>query len=201
MQAPHPVRVFVAEDDYLIADDISQALEQAGATVVGPVPTLSQSLMRLTDVRGIEVAVLDINLRGNLVFPAADLLQKASVPIVFFSAYDEIILPERFSKETRISKVRGISEVVAAVLNTWSGRVGGLPCQEAEEPTLVLDLLPPLRIRARQLTGEREKADDLVERALESAIALAERGDLATKPLSVKLHELLLQAYEQARKH
>lgn len=201
MQSPTPVRVFVAEDDYMIADDISQALEQAGAVVVGPAPTLAQALARLGELRGIEIAILDINLRGDLVFPVADVLQKASIPIVFFSAYDEIILPERFSGETRISKVRGISEVVAAVLEQWSSHAGGLARREVESATPIIDLLPQLRHRARQLTGDRERADDLVQRALESAIALAERGDLVTKPLSVRLHELLLQAYEQARMH
>lgn len=201
MQAPTPVRVFVAEDDRLIGDEISKALEQAGAVVVGPIPTLSQALDRLTDPGGLEVAILDINLRGELIFPVADVLQKASVPIVFFSACDEIILPERFSGETRISKAHDISEVVAAVLEKWSDHAGGLSSEESHGPTPVLDLLPQLRLRARQLTGDKEEADDLVEIALGSAIALAERGDLAKETLSVRLHALLLHAYEQARRH
>jgi len=200
MQAPTPVRVFVAEDDFLIADDLAHALEQAGAIVVGPVPTLDQGLRRLTRECGIEVAILDINLHGDLVFPLADILRRTSIPIVFFSGYDEISVPERFSGAIRISKVRSISEVITAAFDQWRRQADILPHDQMEGDTLVADLLPQLRLHGRQLTGDREKADDLVEKALESAIALVERGGSA-EPISIKLHELLVQVYEQARKH
>jgi len=37
------MRVLVVEDDYLIADDIAQALERAGTVVLGPAPSLAEA--------------------------------------------------------------------------------------------------------------------------------------------------------------
>src|SRR5690349_3613845 len=50
--------VLIVEDEYLIADDIAQVLEQAGAAVVGPAPTRATALALLTSER-IDIAVLD----------------------------------------------------------------------------------------------------------------------------------------------
>ncbi len=66
-------KVLVAEDDYFIAKGLVRHLAQAGAAVVGPVPTVADALAAV-EGGGIDAAVLDINLRGDLVYPVADAL-------------------------------------------------------------------------------------------------------------------------------
>lgn len=43
----HPIRVLIAEDEFLLADAIASWLESAGATVVGPLPSVERTLARV----------------------------------------------------------------------------------------------------------------------------------------------------------
>ncbi|WP_156443027.1 response regulator [Blastomonas sp. CCH3-E3] len=61
-------RVLVVEDDFLIADDFSRRLVAHGAQIVGPAATLDAALQALDQAGSVDVAVLDINLRGTLVW-------------------------------------------------------------------------------------------------------------------------------------
>lgn len=202
--AVRPIRVLVAEDDYLLADGISTALLRAGALVVGPVATLSETIGVLLDPQPCDAAVLDINLRGEMVFPAADELDRLSVGFVFYSGYDEIRLPERFAQRTRLSKSSSFAELTSAVFDE---RQRGL--EDAFGPDLVesdcvqgeatiSSLLPRLRMEARLLLGDAAAADDLVARALEEAIALAERQALSG-PLADTLVALVRTVHRNSR--
>jgi DNA-binding response OmpR family regulator len=97
-------RILVAEDEYLIADDLRTALTAAGAEVVGPYPTVSDTLKSLECDTGIDAAVLDVNLRGDMIFPVADLLRTRGVPFIFATGYDQWSLPDRFSDAVRLEK-------------------------------------------------------------------------------------------------
>ncbi|EIM25325.1 response regulator [Microvirga lotononidis] len=87
--------VLIVEDEYLIADDIAQVLEQAGAAVVGPAPTRATALALLTSER-IDIAVLDIELHGKLVFPVANYLRARAIPFVFATGYSQTSLPAEY---------------------------------------------------------------------------------------------------------
>jgi len=186
------LRVLVAEDEFYVANDIALWLERAGATIIGPTPTVQETLKRLSKADDIQVAVLDINLNGELVFPVADELARRSVPLIFFSGYDDLSVPERFSSAARLSKCTDSSDLVSAVfeqylrnLSTLAPICGSLPDQP------VADLIPGLRLRARVLMSTVKAADFLVERTLERAIALAATRQ-RTQPLDAWLHELMM---------
>jgi DNA-binding response OmpR family regulator len=65
------MRVLVAEDEFLLADDLSTMLREQGAIVVGPAPTLEKAEALLQNSDAVDAAVLDINLRDILVYPVA----------------------------------------------------------------------------------------------------------------------------------
>jgi len=90
-------RILVVEDEYLVADLIASELSEAGAIVLGPVGSLGEALDLIGMGASIDAAVLDINLRGEMVYPAADLLVKRAVPIVFTTGYDPASIPPRFA--------------------------------------------------------------------------------------------------------
>ena len=96
-------KVLVAEDDYFIAKGLVRHLAQAGAEVVGPVPTVAGALAALED-GGIDAAVLDINLRGDPVYPVADALLARGVPFVFATGYAATAIPERYAAVERFEK-------------------------------------------------------------------------------------------------
>jgi CheY-like chemotaxis protein len=75
-------RILVVEDEALLALDLRFALEDLGASVVGPCYRLATALST-AELGGIDAAVLDVDLAGETVFPVADLLRKADVPFVF----------------------------------------------------------------------------------------------------------------------
>lgn len=82
------LRVFVAEDEALVAMLVEDMLADIGCTVVGPAANLEEAL-DLARSGEMDVAVLDVNLAGRPVFPVADLLRTRGIPYVFASGYGE----------------------------------------------------------------------------------------------------------------
>jgi two-component system, response regulator PdtaR len=78
--------VLVVEDEFLIAMDLELLLQEHGWRVLGPAATVDQALRLLASERP-DVALLDINLRGELVTPVAEQLRARGVPFVVVSAY------------------------------------------------------------------------------------------------------------------
>ncbi len=89
-------RILVVEDDALVAFDLETMLEAAGCEVVGPLALLEQAIPIATTAE-FDGALLDIHLRGQLVYPVADLLAARAIPFMFLSGYSDRDLPQRFS--------------------------------------------------------------------------------------------------------
>ncbi len=79
------LRVFVAEDEFHILALIEDMLVELGCAVADSVSSVRAALDRAgtTDA---QVAVLDVNLRGSPIFPAAQVLRERGIPIVFSTA-------------------------------------------------------------------------------------------------------------------
>ncbi len=107
-------RVLIVEDEYFLADDLAHALRNLGAEIVGPVPT-GEKAMALLQTVPIDVAVLDINLRGQSVFPLADALRERSIPFVFATGYDEASVPPPYRDVPRWEKPFDPNELAKAL--------------------------------------------------------------------------------------
>jgi CheY-like chemotaxis protein len=88
--------VLVVEDEYFLADDIVRALQALGAGVLGPCGELEDATRMLDDHVTIDAAVIDINLRSEMVFPLARLLRSRSIPFVFATGYDRTAVDAEF---------------------------------------------------------------------------------------------------------
>jgi CheY-like chemotaxis protein len=97
-------RILVVEDEYYIADDVAKLIESLGADVIGPTADLNEAHALLEREPHIDLAVLDIDLRGDLVYSVAALLQRRNVPIIFATGYDESILPPDYLAVPRLEK-------------------------------------------------------------------------------------------------
>lgn len=97
-------RVLVAEDDFFLADDMATALRDLGAEVIGPVGSFRDGLMSMVTAPFIDVAVLDVNLRGDMVWPLAEILLDRGTDIVLATGYDRSGLPPRFLRLPRVEK-------------------------------------------------------------------------------------------------
>ncbi len=76
--------VLVAEDEMIIGADLCHTVEEAGYEVAGPYETSSSALESLEE-RTPDLAILDIRLDDGLVFPLAERLIAANVPVIFHS--------------------------------------------------------------------------------------------------------------------
>ena len=97
-------RILVVEDEFFVADDLVQALTRLGAEVLGPVATREEALDLLSTGERIDLAVLDINLEGESVFPVADTLIEQGVPILFATGYDQAAIPAQYQQVLRWEK-------------------------------------------------------------------------------------------------
>ena len=101
----HGRRLLVVEDEYLVAADLTESLEEMGAQVVGPVGSVEAALEKVrTDGHRLDGAVLDVNLRGERVYPVAEALAAHGVPFVFATGYDRAAIPEAFSQAPSCGK-------------------------------------------------------------------------------------------------
>jgi DNA-binding response OmpR family regulator len=97
------MRILIVEDEYYLAEDLALALAARGAEVVGPVGTLAEAGKLICSER-IDLAVLDMNLRGEMSFAIADRLDAIGIPYVIATGYDADGLPERFRGRPRLEK-------------------------------------------------------------------------------------------------
>ena len=73
--------VLVVEDEFLIAMDLEAMLRDHGWRVLGPAATVAEALHLLEDGEMPDVALLDVNLRGETVVPVAEVLRERGEPL------------------------------------------------------------------------------------------------------------------------
>jgi DNA-binding LytR/AlgR family response regulator len=80
--------ILVVEDDFLVADALCALLEEAGATVVGPIGWADEALAFVEDrANDFDGAVLDMDLHGQKSYVIADALAKRHVRFVLTTGY------------------------------------------------------------------------------------------------------------------
>ena len=110
----------------MLARDLCGELEDAGAVVVGPAPNIEGALALIAAGGRIDVAALDVNLRGELAFPVADALSARGVPFVFVTGYEDKTLFADYSDVPRCEKpldVVALAKTLASELRATAGTV------------------------------------------------------------------------------
>jgi CheY-like chemotaxis protein len=80
-------RVLLLEDEFLIALDAEQILKELGARQVETAATLSEAEERVR-AGNFDIALLDVNINGQMSFGLAELLRSRGIPIVFATGYE-----------------------------------------------------------------------------------------------------------------
>jgi CheY-like chemotaxis protein len=97
------LNVLVVEDNGLLCCVLEETLRDAGCEVVGPYARLPEAMQAATSIP-IDIALLDINIRGQLVSPLAERLQARGVPFVLTSAYQPSDLPRTLQSAVQLRK-------------------------------------------------------------------------------------------------
>ncbi len=97
-------RIFILEDEALIAFEMTEILEDLGFEVVGPSVHLEDG-KEIARCEEFDVAFLDVNLgEGKTSRPIADILRERKIPFVFITAYSPEQITFRTSEDRIMSK-------------------------------------------------------------------------------------------------
>jgi len=107
-------RVLVVEDELMIAMLVETALQDAHCTVVGPYGDLAGALAAAHS-ETVDIAVLDINLAGEMVFPVAEALSGRGVPFLLLSGYGDAGVPSDRRHWPICSKPFNLDDLVAVL--------------------------------------------------------------------------------------
>jgi CheY-like chemotaxis protein len=113
-------RVFVVEDEMIVAWLIEDMLAELGCTVVGPATRVDEAL-KMLEITAIDLAVVDVNLNGQRSYPVVDALADRGVPFAFSTGYHVDSLPVRYRGFPLLRKPFGrskLSETLAALLSS-----------------------------------------------------------------------------------
>jgi two-component SAPR family response regulator len=111
-------RVLLVEDSGFLCFALEHTLREAGCEIVGPCSRLADAMDEASRHQ-LDCALLDINLRGEMVSPLAAQLRERGVPFVLTSAYSEHELPPGLTGETQVRKPftdKEVLESLASVL-------------------------------------------------------------------------------------
>jgi CheY-like chemotaxis protein len=97
-------RLLIVEDEYILAADLAQSLEDVGVEVVGPAGSIEDALALIDAADDLDGAVLDVNVGGERIYPVADMLRARGVPYVFTTGYDEWVVPQSHADVPRCEK-------------------------------------------------------------------------------------------------
>ncbi len=78
--------VLVVEDEFIIALDLSETVQDLGYTLEGPFAGNEQALESIAEHLP-DAAILDVRTADGDIYPVADKLAEAGVPIVFHSGH------------------------------------------------------------------------------------------------------------------
>ncbi|MFH6782777.1 MULTISPECIES: response regulator [Methylobacterium] len=114
--APSTYRVLLVEDEYFLAQELTEVFQGRGAEVVGPVPSVEEALALIAASAHLDGAVLDINLQGEMAYAVADALAARGVPFVFATGYDRTAIPARYARARFFGKPLVVGQVAEALL-------------------------------------------------------------------------------------
>jgi two-component system, response regulator PdtaR len=97
------MRVLIVEDEFLVGIQLEDDLRAAGCSIVGPFNTLEKATQAARRDR-FDLAILDVNLNGQMVYPLADELSARGIPFIFLSGYVSGDLPARFRRSPQVTK-------------------------------------------------------------------------------------------------
>jgi PAS domain S-box-containing protein len=89
-------RILIVEDEALVAMILEDQLADLGISVAATCASVPDAMRAIED-NAPQAAILDVNLRGQLVYPVADRLLDRGIPFVFVTGYGRESIDRRYS--------------------------------------------------------------------------------------------------------
>ena len=107
-------RVLIVEDEVLIGIVLEDILDMLGHSVAGNAATLAEG-EDIAAKGDFDVAILDVNIGSESVYPLADRIAAAGIPIVFATGSHPESLPARFAGCAVLQKPYAFAAVETAI--------------------------------------------------------------------------------------
>lgn len=108
-------QILVVEDSFLLAMELKLIIEEAGAMVIGPFAA-SREAENCLAKHAPDCAVLDVNLGGGASFDLARMRRARGTPFLFFTGYDQSVMPAEFATVTRLEKPVDSTRLLLAIV-------------------------------------------------------------------------------------
>lgn len=95
--------IFIIEDESIVAMLIEDILDDLGCEVAGVASRMTEAVEKISST-SFDVAIVDVNLNGDMTYPLAELLQEKGTPFVFATGYGTATLPNALNGVPLISK-------------------------------------------------------------------------------------------------
>jgi len=116
--------VLVVEDEALLTMLLEDLLDELGCKVIATATTLSAGIAE-AERDDFDLAILDVHLRGEPVWPLADRLQELGRPFVIASGDDSKTLLSRYPSATILSKPYELDSLSQALQAAMNGQSNG----------------------------------------------------------------------------
>ena len=113
------LRALIFEDEYFVDDDLKRILKQQGADLVKLSGTVEDAIRTIRE-GDFDVALVDINIRGEMTFALADEVRRRNVSFAFVSGYERSLIPRRFDDVPNWGKPYDHREVVSGIQSLWT---------------------------------------------------------------------------------
>ncbi|WP_131113875.1 response regulator [Lichenihabitans psoromatis] len=124
-------RVLVVEDEMLLAVELIDELQELGAIPIGPIASLPEALAAIENT-AIDLAMLNVHLRGQLSFPAAKALVARNIPFVFVTGNDTFVR-QHFPQVPAHQKPYEMAQIVDALERLMKEAAARRPAGPAEQ--------------------------------------------------------------------
>jgi CheY-like chemotaxis protein len=116
------LQALVVEDESGVALLIEDMLLELGFIVKASVARLAEA-RKIASTAAFDLALLDVNLQGEMVFPVAHVLRDRNIPFVFSTGYGQgVILPE-FGSYPVLNKPFAIPELRTAAAKALARQI------------------------------------------------------------------------------
>jgi CheY-like chemotaxis protein len=118
------LRVLVVEDEAAISMLLEDMLMDFGCEIVGPAARLNAAI-EMANGEAFDIAILDVNLAGDPIYPVADILTERDLPFVFSTGYGGAGIKDPYRDRPVVQKPFGQQELKRTILAALDGRASG----------------------------------------------------------------------------
>jgi CheY-like chemotaxis protein len=111
------LKALVVEDETLVSFLVEDMLLDLGCAAIWHAAAVDEALTLLQEHRP-DIAVLDVNLGGKLVYPVADRLIGEGIPFIFATGYGRKGIPEPWCRHPVLQKPFGAEALASALVGT-----------------------------------------------------------------------------------